>query len=245
MQQYYVLLSGGLDSTLAALLTLSNNGPIKLTPLFFRYGQNAESEESNAVHELIPRIRKHPISTGSLIDDCRELNVNGLYSHGVFSWSKSTLLQSNPNSPGSPDVENRNMILIGYAASIIMADWKERQENPTKLVVGFKNEGYDTNKSFINAINNVFRASKRQIYIDAPLIVKGQKGKSSPRRLAKLAFPLNTTELLEQTWSCYYPEGGRPCITEKCFPCRGRERFFKELQNYARYHPTAQPEIES
>ena len=224
MKHYYALFSGGLDSTLATLLTMSQQQAIRLTPLFFRYGQKSEAEEANAVFRLIPLLRGRLPDSSSILDDCRQFDIAGL-----FTWSDSPILRHNPTDTGRPpDVENRNMILIGCAASVIMADWTRGDKAPTRLIVGFKNEHYDTTKRFADAINRVFAAFDGWICLDTPLIAPSQRGGSSPKRLAKLAHDLTGTRLLTDSWSCYYPENGEPC--NRCLACQGRQHFFAELR---------------
>ena len=224
MKHYYALFSGGLDSTLAILLTMSGQQAIRLTPLFFRYGQKSEAEETKAAFDLIPLLRGHLGNSSSIVDDCRQFDIGGL-----FTWSDSPILKHNPtDTERPPDVENRNMILIGCAASVIMADWKRSDETPTRLIVGFKNEHYDTTKRFADAINRVFTAFERWICLDTPLIAPNQRAGSSPKRLAKLARDLTGPELLKNSWSCYYPQNGEPC--NRCLACQGRQHFFAELR---------------
>lgn len=225
MKYYYALFSGGLDSTLAILLTVSQMEPIKLTPLFFKYGQKSEAEEARAVHRLMPYLRQHLGNLSSVLDDCREFDIRGL-----FSWSKSPILKHNPANEGSPDVENRNMILIGCAASIILADWKHTGIKSTKLIVGFKNEHYDTKRTFARAINRIFETMNKPISVDTPLIAERQNERSSPKRLAKCAYTLGAFDLLKESWSCYYPQDGKPCSS--CSACQSRQDFFTHLRKH-------------
>lgn len=227
MKHYYALFSGGLDSTLAILLVISEKEVTRLTPIFFKYGQKSEAEETKAVYRLIPLLRNHLGNPSSVLDDCREFDISGL-----FSWSKSPILQHNPTNEGSPDVENRNMVLISCAASLIMTDWKQTNTEPTKLIVGFKNEHYDTRRQFANAINRVFGVMSKPISLITPLISESQNEPSAPKRLAKYAHSLRAFDLLKESWSCYYPRNGKPC--NSCSACKGREDFFSELRQRIR-----------
>jgi 7-cyano-7-deazaguanine synthase in queuosine biosynthesis len=228
MDKYYALFSGGLDSTLAIIKVMASGQSFKLTPLFFRFGQRSEEKEKEAVSRLIPVIRNYSKVKGypSVLEDCREYDIKGL-----FSWSKSPILKHNsPDSnAGNPDVENRNMVLIGCAASVIMSDWKsEGNKNKVKLVVGFKNEHYDTKQRFANSISGVFNSMGQQpISIVTPLITGITNNVTSYHRLTKEAYSLGVLDILKQTWSCYYPENGETC---ECSACQGRNKFFKELE---------------
>jgi len=223
MKHYYALFSGGLDSTLAILLVASKRNTVRITPIFFKYGQKSATEETKAVRRLIPLLRKHLGNPSSILDECREFDITGL-----FSWSKSPILQHNSTSAGAPDVENRNMILIGCAASVMMADQKRQGDEAKELVVGFKNEHYDTKSQFASAINSVFKAMDKPISLTAPLISEMQTGHSAPKRLAKYAHALGAFDLLKESWSCYYPQTGTPC--NNCSACGGRTEFFSELR---------------
>ena len=223
MKHYYALFSGGLDSTLAILLVASQRNIVRITPIFFKYGQKSTVEEAKAVRRLIPLLQKHLGNPSSVLDECREFDVAGL-----FSWSNSPILQHSPAGEGPPDVENRNMILIGCAASVIMADQKCRGNEAVGLIVGFKNEHYDTKRQFASAINSVFKAMDKPISLITPLISEKQTGRSAPKRLGKYAHALGAFDLLKESWSCYYPQRGKPC--NNCLACEGRYEFFSELR---------------
>jgi 7-cyano-7-deazaguanine synthase in queuosine biosynthesis len=223
MKHYYALFSGGLDSTLAILLVSSQRNTVRITPIFFKYGQKSAVEEEKAVRRLFPLLRKHLGNPSSVLDECREFDIAGL-----FSWSNSPILQHNSTSEGSPDVENRNMILIGCAASLMMADQKRRGNEAMELMVGFKNEHYDTKRQFASAINGVFKTMGKPISLITPLISERQTGCSAPKRLAKYAHALGVFDLLKESWSCYYPQSGKPC--NNCSACEGRSEFFSELR---------------
>lgn len=66
MEHCYSLFSGGFDSTLATLKTISENSPLKLTLVFFNYGQKSKERESEAVMKLLPSIKEF----------ARNINVN-------------------------------------------------------------------------------------------------------------------------------------------------------------------------
>ena len=230
MRHCYSLFSGGLDSTLAILKIISGNDAVKVTPVFFDYGQRALKEEAKAVSQLIPAMRKFSKHKDTVIADCKtfEIKKNKNVSEGLFSWSQSPILEGRPID-GDVDVENRNMILISCVASVIMSEWKSSQiKAPVELIVGFLNEHYDTSVNFVRVLNGLFEAMRHPIKVVAPLIPEGQKDHVSLNNLVDIARSLNALSLLKNmTWSCYYPQNGNPCGS--CHPCSKRKSFFMEL----------------
>jgi 7-cyano-7-deazaguanine synthase in queuosine biosynthesis len=227
MERYYALFSGGLDSTMAIIKILASNQSSILTPIFFRFGQKSEEKEIQAISRLIPIMRNYLKKYPSIMEDCREYNVKGL-----FSWSKSPILKHNnsDSNDGNPDIENRNMILMSCAGSVIMSDWKsEGKKTHTKLVVGFKNEHYDTKRRFANSVSEVFKSmGQLPISVVTPLITGEKNTLCSYHTLTKEAHSLDLIDILKQSWSCYYPEDNQPC--GKCSACDGRNKFFGELE---------------
>jgi 7-cyano-7-deazaguanine synthase in queuosine biosynthesis len=228
MRCCYALFSGGFDSTLAILKVISGRNPIELVPVFFDYGQKSRVEEAKAVKRLVPAFRERSKHPNTMIKDCRTFKIESLKS-SLFSWSDSAILEGRPKHEDT-DVENRNMILISCLASIIMADWKRsRTNNVTEIITGFTNAWYDTNLPFIRNLNKLFRDALKPIRVIAPLIPRGQKDGVTPEQLFDIVRSLNAYSLLDDmTWSCYYPEGGKPC--GNCDPCRKRENIFTKLR---------------
>jgi len=228
MKHYYALFSGGLDSTLAILKVISGEEPVRVTPIFFYYGQKSGEKEAEAIEQLIPALRERKESQETEIEDCRMLDIENL-EDGLFSWSRSAILKLRPMDDEDVDVENRNMILIACAVSIIMADWKRAgKEEDVELITGFLNGHYDTSLVFVQKLNDLFDAIEKPIKVIAPLIPEGQEGQVKPNQLIKLARSLNALGLLKtKTWSCYYPQDGEEC--HKCPPCSKRTRIFQEL----------------
>jgi len=228
MRHCYALLSGGLDSTLAILAIVSKNEPVEMSPVFFDYGQKAREEESRAVRQLVPIFRKRTKHPESRVHDCRFFNIAGS-DQGLFSWSQSAILTSRPHD-GDVDLENRNMVLLSCVASIFMADRKASQVGQSaELVTGFLNEHYDTRLPFVSAFEDLFEAMGQQIKVTAPLIPQDRGARRVSRdHLVHLAHSLDAYSLLkDNTWSCYYPQLGKPC--ECCPACGKRADFFQEL----------------
>lgn len=227
MRHCYSLFSGGFDSTLAILKVISSKDPVKVTPIFFDYGQKSKREEAKFIEKLIPILNKRGKNSKTSIEDCRMFRIEGL-GRGVLSWSQSPILEGRPKHD-DVDVENRNMILISCVASVIMADRKKSgTNNPAEIITGFTNGYYDTDLNFIRNLNKLFKAMTQSIEVTAPLIPRGQKEGVSPEKLIDIANSLNAYSLLkDMTWSCYYPHCSKPC--GECDPCRKRENIFGKL----------------
>jgi 7-cyano-7-deazaguanine synthase in queuosine biosynthesis len=225
LNHYYCLFSGGFDSTLAILKTVSENSPLRLTSIFFNYGQKASVRESETVMALFPRIKvfANDIDKNTLIDQPRIINIPCL-----FSWSSSSILSGNPQE-GDAGVENRNLILLSCLSSVIMADKKNlKKREKTIIITGFTNSYYDTSLKFRNAINDFFKATKQHIIVSTPLIPENQKGEVNLDELIKIAKSLNILPLLNKmTLSCYFPSETKTC--GECDQCKKRYKINQAL----------------
>jgi len=225
MKHYYVLFSGGLDSSFAVIKILKQKKDIIITPLFFKYGQKAARKEEESIDKLIPLLRKLGGKNNNVVGNCRKYDIG---CGDLFKWSESSILKGNKDF-GDPDLENRNMILISIAISIIMSDRKKESSCKTKrgLIVGFRNEHYDTKRKFVMELNEVIKQKDFQIEIVTPLVDNNQ-----PRYQRSLANEIHSMkgiqDILHNTWSCYYPTPeGSPC--GKCMPCEFRNNLRSTL----------------
>jgi 7-cyano-7-deazaguanine synthase in queuosine biosynthesis len=226
MKHYYSLFSGGFDSTLATLKTISENSPLRLSLVFFSYGQKSREREAEAVMSLLPEIKEFARNTNvdTIVDDQpRMIDVQGL-----FSWSNSSILEGRPRE-GDAGLENRNLVLLSCLSSIIMAD--RRGTKPREyvyVITGFTNAYYDTSLQFREAINSFFQATHQKIETMTPLIPDGRKREVDLGELIEMARSLNILSLLDRmTWSCYFPEKGNNCGL--CDPCKKRRRISRAL----------------
>jgi 7-cyano-7-deazaguanine synthase in queuosine biosynthesis len=218
MKHYYALFSGGLDSALAVLKIARQKKNVRITPLFFDYGQKAAKEEWEAAAKLIPLLRDFGRQNKVLLEDCRKYKVGGT---GLFEWSGSSILSGREKS-GQPDLENRNMVLISIATSIIMSDRKRGAAYGKKccLVAGFKNEHYDTTRKFAQRLNHLLSQNSFGVEVVTPL-VKGNTIVNSLSLAKQIQSIKGADAILTYAWSCYYPTGqGSPC--GKCPPCTSR-----------------------
>ena len=229
MRHCYSLFSGGLDSTLAILKTMSGNEPVRILPIFFDYGQKARDEETKAVLQLVPKLREFGKrrNPDTQVEECKIFKIRGPDTD-FFPWSQSTLLEGRPKS-GQIDIENRNMVLVSCALSLIMSERTTLQlKGRVELITGFLNDFYDTSISFASALNKLLQVMRQPIEVVTPLIPKNQKEPVSVNKLVDIAHSLDVLSLLKNmTWSCYYPTDGSAC--GKCHPCVKRRSFFTEI----------------
>jgi 7-cyano-7-deazaguanine synthase in queuosine biosynthesis len=225
MKHHYSLFSGGVDSALAVLKVVTRERDTRISSLFFDYGQKAAWKEEEAVARLIPLIRGFA-APDNVVEDCRKYMIGGT---DLFRWSESPILVGRESS-GNPDLENRNMILISIAVSIIMSDRKrgKTQGKRQGLIVGFKNEHYDTTREFALGLNRVIGQEDFSIEIIAPLVENDNV--VDWRSLAGQIHRIEGAKtILSYAWSCYYPtpEGS---VCGRCPPCKSRNRLGAEVE---------------
>lgn len=230
MKHKYILFSGGFDSTLASLKIIEENDNVKLTPVFFNYGQKSKEKEAQAVSRLVRALRTRVKSKGKTmeIDDCLTSEIPN-----AFQWSQSSILEGRPETK-KYGLENRNMVLLSLLVSKIMADYSPAGSSGViEIITGFTNEYYDTKLSFVHLYNTLLEKVGQEtglkIRVITPLIPPNQKDsiRVGINKLIKLAHSLNALELCSMTWSCYFPKGDDTC--GHCPPCEKRKRIFGEL----------------
>lgn len=229
MQEIYILFSGGVDSTIALLKTVQRDISATIYPIFFNYGQKSAKQEAETVDKIITLLRSSFTSKNINLNDCEKID---LHNSDLFKWSDSPLLNNNPRKD-NPDVPNRNMILITITASIIIARRNDKKaRKPTQLVVGFKNEHYDTNRKFAVDLNRLMRPLSFGVEIITPLISNSKR--KSWHSLAKDVYKIKDWQkLMLETWSCYYPDSkGKQC--GNCKPCQHRNGFLEETATRVR-----------
>ena len=224
MKHYYALFSGGVDSALAVLKIITQEKNAVITSLFFDYGQKAAKQEE-AVAKLIPLLRGLGERHGVVVEDYQKYEIGGT---DLFDWSESSILKGRKDF-GEVDLENRNMVLISIAISIIMSDRKREGSRSKKrgLIVGFRNEHYDTKRRFALGLNQVLDQKDFSIEIITPLVTNDNK--VGWHSLARQISSIGAEALLSYAWSCYYPTAeGSPCT--ECSPCTTRAKLSGEVR---------------
>ncbi len=215
MAQAIVLLSGGLDSTVAAWLLRPAVEPV--LALTVDYGQKAARRELAAAYRLaltlgiqhrtvfIPYLRE--AARGALTDPKLELPRPSTEDLDDIEGAAKT-------NAAQVWVPNRNFALIAMAAT-----WAETN-GIEHVVCGFNREEAatfpDNSAEFIEAVNGALRLSTRNhVSVLAPTI--GMNKKEIVEAGRRVGAPL------EHCWSCYLG-GDRPCGS--CESCR---RFARAL----------------
>jgi len=219
------LLSGGIDSTLAALKvirTATRRDVSRVAPVFIDYGQESREQEWQAVLKVSERLKREANGKGINFEAPVKINLTGSSRDGVrvFEWSQSMLIKGSRSELA--EVENRNMVLISVVASYAKAFTPQNEK--AVVITGFRNEFYDTRIEFARQLNRIFRVLEMQIQIDTPVIeYEGDGGK---KKLVDIFSSMGYADLINLTWSCYTPHGNQPC--GKCPACQKRNKAIRK-----------------
>lgn len=226
MKHYYSLISGGFDSTLATLKVIHDSRSLKLTPVFFNYGQKSKEQEEQSINQLLPIFSKYASDRKVVLEINRHKVIN---IENLFDWSQSSILEGNPDAEGY-GLENRNMTFISITVSLILSEREATNSKQRKTIItGFTNGYYDTKLKFVEGLNSLLDKMDLNIEVIAPLIPDRQRYPVSHKKLLRLAHSIDALNILrEYTWSCYFPQNGKPC--DKCPPCKKRKSIFAELE---------------
>ena len=205
------LLSGGLDSTVAAALYRARRGPLPAA-LFVDYGQRAAAPEARAASAVAAalgatlRVATLPllgeITRTALVNRAAELPQP----------SPERLDADAGRSADAVWVPNRNGLLVNLAAAVAEAG------GLAVVVVGFNAEEAatfpDNGARFVERLNLCLEDSTRgRVRVECPTLAMTKAELLVAGRAAGAP--------IEASWSCY--EGGeRPC--GRCESCRRRQR---------------------
>lgn len=213
-----VILSGGMDSTIAARLCVEKYGRKNVKALTFNYGQKQvlEIEKAKEVSKILGI--KHKVC---------ELPVLGDISKGF-----SANVDQDINMPSISDVlgdprpktyvPNRNMILMSLSAAYAEV------ENVTNIIMGLQihdEYGYhDTTQKFVDKVNDVLSENRIiKIKVSAPFALL-----SKYQEILLIKELEGDVKLLEHTLTCYNPTvDGKSCGT--CPSCSERIANFAKV----------------
>ncbi|HZM00676.1 MAG TPA: 7-cyano-7-deazaguanine synthase QueC [Planctomycetota bacterium] len=205
------LLSGGLDSTVAAALYRAQKGPLSAA-LFVDYGQRAALPEARAASAVAAALGcELRIATLPLLG---EITTTALVNRAArLPQPEPARLDADAAlSADAVWVPNRNGLLVNLAAAVAEA------AGLRVVVVGFNAEEAatfpDNGPRFVEHLNACLAESTRgRVRVECPTLAMS--------KAELLAAGRAVGAPIELSWSCY--EGGeRPC--GRCESCRRRQR---------------------
>lgn len=210
-----VILSGGMDSTIALRLCVKKYGAENVRALTFFYGQKQSEEIERAKKSTALLGVKHKICDLRVLGEIGQGFSANLDSHIEMPTIKDVLGDPRPKTY----VPNRNMILMSIAAAYAEV------ENIEIIVMGLQvhdEYGYhDTTQRFVDKINDVLNENRIiKIKVIAPFSLL-----SKFDEISILSEIDGNVDLLKHTLTCYNPDDkGRSC--GKCPSCAERIQNF-------------------
>lgn len=210
MKKALCIISGGMDSTLAAYMAHTQG--YEIIAVHFNYGQRTQAKELSCFRDITKRLYvKNPyeidldffkqIGASALTDDSIDVPTSGLEDGVPVTY-----------------VPFRNGIFLSIAAAIA------EKEGAEAMVIGVVQEdssGYpDCKESYIQAMQKAINLGTKEstnIEILRPLVAL------SKREIVKKSLELQVP--LELTWSCY-KDSDKACGV--CDSCRLRLNGFKQ-----------------
>lgn len=212
-----IILSGGMDSTIAMRLAVERYGAKNVYALSFFYGQKQQEELIKAMHSTKALGVNHNVF---------DLSVLGAISKG-FSANVDTDMDmpTIKDVLGDPTpktyVPNRNMILISIAAAY--AEKIEAEYVFMGLQIHDEYGYWDTTGKFVDSINEVLKQNRKiKIKLCAPFC------EFNKQEEIQLLLELDgNVDLLKNTLTCYNPnKRGESCGV--CPSCSERIANFKK-----------------
>lgn len=213
-----VILSGGMDSTIAMRLAVEKYKAENVFALTFDYGQKQKIEIEKAAEST------KILGVEHIVFDLSALNqIAKGYSANV---DKSIHMPSIQDVLGDPspktEVPNRNMIMLSLAAAFAQT------RNIPIIICGLQIHDeysyWDTTQSFINSINDVLEQNRiTKVKIIAPFSHFSKK-----QELKILQQIDGNVDLLKHTITCYNPnDKGESC--GRCPSCSERIKNFADM----------------
>jgi len=219
---YIHLFSGGLDSTYSLFKLCKelekSGGACSVQPIFVDYGQYASTAEWSSVRRVIKFLRSE-LRNHAVVNDPIIINLRS----DLFIWSKSVAFTGIENEDSTPEIENRNMVLLSmlYSYAIACARNRNIPETVFNVYSGFKDgEMRDCNNEFLDRLSELMRQYHPEYIMNFHLLPGNLTRKRTYAKLKELlkGSQPKLERLLGLTISCYLPNNGKPC--HKCWKCR-------------------------
>ena len=217
MDKVLVVLSGGLDSSVATMMCIDKYGKDNVQAVTFDYNQKQKLEILKATTLCRCLEIEHTIL---------DLSVLGTIAQPMSANISGTKVDM-PNIKevlGDPQpvtyVPFRNMILLSLAMS------HAEVQGCNKVITGLQvhdEYGYwDTTQKFVDSMNNVASQNRtHSVTIEAPF------SQMSKAEEIEVAIELDQFDLLRHTLTCYDPQGVLSC--GKCPSCAERIMNFMKV----------------
>jgi len=207
-----ITLSGGADSTLAALKMKERWPDAEYYPVFIDYGQICADQEKKTAFDL-----------------ARKLDFLGLHMITLGKiWSGGGMIdgESEDNDVYTPV---RNLALlsctIAYAESI-EADIVVTGSKGHSKILSEEHSYYDSTIPFAKMMESIWyyaSENKRRVQV-VPILAEGRKETMTKEEVYKELLQYNI--LYKDTWSCF--QGGRD-ECGRCSNCLEKDRIFQKL----------------
>jgi len=213
-----MILSGGMDSTIAMRLAVERYGKENVSALTFFYGQKQKREVEMASISTNMLGVKHRVVDASFLGEISK----GFSANTDSAISMPTIREVLGDATPKTYVPNRNMILLSIAAAF--AETRGVEYVFTGLQITDEYGYWDTTSRFVNKLNDVLSENRKtRIKIIAPFVLLSKK--QELKILQELDGNLN---LLHFTLTCYNPdENGNSCGI--CPSCSERIKNFADF----------------
>lgn len=218
VEKCVIILSGGMDSTIAMRIAVKKYGSKNVFALTFDYGQKQKIEIEKAVEST------KILGVNHFILDLSALNqISKGFSANVDQSISMPTIQDVLGDPSpKTEVPNRNMIMLSLAAAF--AQTRKIPIIICGLQVHDEYSYWDTTQSFVNSINDVLSQNRMtKVKVIAPFSHLSKK-----QELNILQQIDGNVELLNHTITCYNPnDKGESC--GRCPSCSERIKNFADM----------------
>jgi len=214
-----VVLSGGMDSTIAMRLAVEKYGFKNVSAITFDYGQKQVFEIEKAKESTKRLHVNHKIVDASFLGDISQ----GFSANVDTNIAMPTIQDVIGDATPITYVPNRNMILMSIAAAY--AEVQGVDTIVTGLQVHDEYGYWDTTARFVEKMNSIFSENRKvKIKLVAPFNLLSKK-----QELEVLRELDGELHLMSLTLTCYNPDDkGRSC--GKCPSCAERIKNFADVK---------------
>lgn len=213
-----VILSGGMDSTIAMRLAVEKYGAENISSLSFNYGQKQLIELERAKQSSLLLNVHHEIAEIPFLHKC----AMGVSANVDPNIEMPTIEDVLGDPAPKTEVPYRNMLLLTHA--VMFAQCRNTETIICGLQIHDNYSYWDTTTSFLNAMNQVIQLNRKF----KPTIIAPFSDLSKTDEINLLLDLDNNVDLLQYTLTCYNPSDGKSC--GNCPSCSERLKAFENLK---------------